>query len=269
MRPGVVRREVRDAARPTASSRCTPQDLAGGDAAHNAARLRACSTGDDRGPHRDALVLSAALALEVAGRGRRRAREAVRAAATPSTAAMRARLLERLAAFGRRSLTLSAVTNRCTMSCSPTWPLAAAQRVEAARERVPEAALRAAALGTPPPPPLKLAPHGFDLIAELKLRSPVGRRPVGERRSIRCARLAAYARGRRRRLLDPHRAEPLRRRPRAPARSRRETLQPLRRAGDAQGLPGRSVPGARGAGRGRRRRAADRAHAAARPSWSR
>ena len=34
---------------------------------------------------------------------------------------------------------------------------------------------------------LKLAPHGFDLIAELKLRSPVGRRPVGDARSIRCS----------------------------------------------------------------------------------
>jgi indole-3-glycerol phosphate synthase len=46
------------------------------------------------------------------------------------------------------------------------------RRVEEARERVPDAALRAAALGTPPPPPLKLAQHGFDLIAELKLKSP-------------------------------------------------------------------------------------------------
>ena len=46
------------------------------------------------------------------------------------------------------------------------------QRVAEARERVPDAALRAAILGTPPPPPLRLATHGFDLIAELKLRSP-------------------------------------------------------------------------------------------------
>jgi indole-3-glycerol phosphate synthase len=46
------------------------------------------------------------------------------------------------------------------------------QRVAAARARVPEAALRAAVLGTPPPPPLRLARHGFDIIAEMKLRSP-------------------------------------------------------------------------------------------------
>ena len=46
------------------------------------------------------------------------------------------------------------------------------QRVAAARERVPEAALRAAVLGTPAPPPLRLPRYGFDVIAEMKLRSP-------------------------------------------------------------------------------------------------
>jgi indole-3-glycerol phosphate synthase len=46
------------------------------------------------------------------------------------------------------------------------------RRVAEARERVPEAALRAAILGAPAPPPLRLSPHGFDVIAELKLRSP-------------------------------------------------------------------------------------------------
>jgi indole-3-glycerol phosphate synthase len=45
-------------------------------------------------------------------------------------------------------------------------------RVAEARERVPEAALRAAALAAPAPPRLKLEHEGFDLIAELKLRSP-------------------------------------------------------------------------------------------------
>ena len=46
------------------------------------------------------------------------------------------------------------------------------RRVAEARERVPEAALRAAALGAAAPPGLKLGREGFDLIAELKLRSP-------------------------------------------------------------------------------------------------
>jgi len=46
------------------------------------------------------------------------------------------------------------------------------RRVAEARERVPEAALRAGVLGMPTPPRLKLEREGFDLIAELKLRSP-------------------------------------------------------------------------------------------------
>ncbi len=47
--------------------RCTPEDLAGGDAAHNAARLRAVFTGRETGPHLDALLLGTALALELTG----------------------------------------------------------------------------------------------------------------------------------------------------------------------------------------------------------
>jgi len=68
------------------------------------------------------------------------------------------------------------------------------QRFEEARERVPEAALLAAALGTPTPPPLKLERHGFDIIAELKLRSPsVGDLSAGTIDPVR--RLEAYAEG--------------------------------------------------------------------------
>jgi indole-3-glycerol phosphate synthase len=46
------------------------------------------------------------------------------------------------------------------------------RRVAEAQERVPEAALRASILGTPQPVPLRLERDGFDIIAELKLRSP-------------------------------------------------------------------------------------------------
>jgi indole-3-glycerol phosphate synthase len=46
------------------------------------------------------------------------------------------------------------------------------RRVAEARERVPEAALRAAALAVEAPPRLRLGHEGFGLIAELKLRSP-------------------------------------------------------------------------------------------------
>ena len=68
------------------------------------------------------------------------------------------------------------------------------RRVAAARERVPEAALRAAVLGTPAPPPLRLARHGFDLIAELKLRSPsLGDLSAATLDPVR--RLEAYAEG--------------------------------------------------------------------------
>ena len=46
---------------------CAARDLAGGDAQHNARALRDVLTGEDRGAHRDCLLLGAALALEVSG----------------------------------------------------------------------------------------------------------------------------------------------------------------------------------------------------------
>jgi len=45
-------------------------------------------------------------------------------------------------------------------------------RVAAARNTEPPAALARRASATPPPPPLRLSPAGFDVIAEIKLRSP-------------------------------------------------------------------------------------------------
>ncbi|NGP52853.1 anthranilate phosphoribosyltransferase [Thioalkalivibrio sp. XN8] len=48
--------------------RCGVADLLGGDADENAARLRAALQGEERGAHLDALLLSAALALELTGR---------------------------------------------------------------------------------------------------------------------------------------------------------------------------------------------------------
>jgi anthranilate phosphoribosyltransferase len=47
--------------------RCKPEDLSGGDAAHNAAALRQVFSGEDTGPHRDALLMSTSLVLEVQG----------------------------------------------------------------------------------------------------------------------------------------------------------------------------------------------------------
>jgi anthranilate phosphoribosyltransferase len=47
--------------------RCKPEELAGGDAEHNANELRRVFGGDDRGPHRDALLMGTSLVLEVLG----------------------------------------------------------------------------------------------------------------------------------------------------------------------------------------------------------
>ncbi len=48
-------------------SRCSPDDLAGGDAAHNAAELVRVFEGEDRGAHRDSLLMGTSLVLEVQG----------------------------------------------------------------------------------------------------------------------------------------------------------------------------------------------------------
>jgi len=47
--------------------RCAPEDLAGGDAEHNAGELIRVFTGDDTGAHRDALLMGTSLVLEVQG----------------------------------------------------------------------------------------------------------------------------------------------------------------------------------------------------------
>jgi anthranilate phosphoribosyltransferase len=67
--PGHVSEQVRDPA-DFGLARCRNEDLAGGDARHNAAALRAAFNGEDRGAHRDCLLLGAALALQVAGQAR-------------------------------------------------------------------------------------------------------------------------------------------------------------------------------------------------------
>ena len=98
VRPGIVergRREPVDLGLP----RCAPESLLGGDAWTNARALRAALTGEP-GPHADALVLGAALALEVTGAapGPGKAVARARRAIVDGSAA---RTLDRLAAFGR------------------------------------------------------------------------------------------------------------------------------------------------------------------------
>ena len=66
VRPGAVDSGWRD---PSAMglAECREEDLRGGEAEENAARLRSALAGEDNRAHRDALVLGAALALEVTG----------------------------------------------------------------------------------------------------------------------------------------------------------------------------------------------------------
>jgi len=99
VRPGRVARGERDPAA-WGLARCRPEDLAGSDAAGNATRLQAALAGEP-GAHRDALVLGAALGLEVTGRAPtpRAARDIAEAALDGGAAS---RLIDRLAAFGRR-----------------------------------------------------------------------------------------------------------------------------------------------------------------------
>jgi anthranilate phosphoribosyltransferase len=66
VRPGHAAMTVREPA-DYGFARCTPADLAGGDAQHNARALRAVLSGEERGAHRDCLLLGTALALELAG----------------------------------------------------------------------------------------------------------------------------------------------------------------------------------------------------------
>jgi anthranilate phosphoribosyltransferase len=47
--------------------RCSPEDLAGGDAANNARELMRVFGGEDKGAHRDALAMGTSLVLEVQG----------------------------------------------------------------------------------------------------------------------------------------------------------------------------------------------------------
>jgi len=99
VRAGKVGVEMRSAA-DYGLADCASSGLAGGDAAHNARALRAVLTGEDSGPHRDCLLLGAALALEVAGAARSR-REALEQAKQAIDGGAAARVLEAVVAFCR------------------------------------------------------------------------------------------------------------------------------------------------------------------------
>jgi len=99
VRPGRVERSVRDP-RDAGIERCAHDDLRGADAATNAARLKAALAGSDTPGHREALVLGAALALEVTGLAAN-APSAVARAREGLASGAAIRLVEGLAAFGK------------------------------------------------------------------------------------------------------------------------------------------------------------------------
>jgi anthranilate phosphoribosyltransferase len=94
VRPGRVEVSVRDPS-DYGLPVCGVADLAGGDATCNARALKAVLHGEDRGPHRDCLLLGTALALEVAGEVREPREGIARAAAAIDDGVAR-RLLEAL-----------------------------------------------------------------------------------------------------------------------------------------------------------------------------
>jgi anthranilate phosphoribosyltransferase len=98
VRPGRVEVQVRLPA-DYGFAACTATSLAGGDAQHNARALESVLRGEDRGPHRDCLLLGTALALEVVGQARS-PREGLERAAGAIDSGAAARVLEALAQHG-------------------------------------------------------------------------------------------------------------------------------------------------------------------------
>jgi anthranilate phosphoribosyltransferase len=98
VRPGKISRRTRDASE-FGLPNCKAEDLKGGDAAYNAEHLRAVLEGRDHGPHRHALIMGAALALEVAGIVSSAKAGADRAAAAIDSGAAKA-TLAKIAKFG-------------------------------------------------------------------------------------------------------------------------------------------------------------------------
>ena len=99
--PGLVERYDRDPI-DYGFARCKAEDLAGGDAAQNAARLRAVLAGEEQGPHRDAVILGTALALEVCGECPELEDGMIRATAALDSG-LAAGILPALARFGARA----------------------------------------------------------------------------------------------------------------------------------------------------------------------
>jgi len=99
VRPGKVTHRRRDPAE-FGVPRCAPEELQGGDAVHNAQRLRDVLEGRDHGAHRHAILLNAALVLELTGRAADPL-QAMQQAAQAIDEGRAAAVLKKLAAFGQ------------------------------------------------------------------------------------------------------------------------------------------------------------------------
>jgi len=124
---------------------CTVSDLAGGDAAHNARALEAVLYGEDRGAHRDCLLLVLRWRSSLPARRARPAR-ASHAQPPPSTPAPRA-ACSRPSEHGGR--TRSTTRERRILD---EMADASRERVRAAKQSRSEAALEAEARQSPAPP---------------------------------------------------------------------------------------------------------------------
>lgn len=96
--PGKVVRHTRSAEE-FLLPRCSVDDLKGGDAAYNAEHLRAVLEGREQGAHRNALILQAALVLELLGKAAS-AQDAAHMAQDAIESGAGRQLLEKLTAFG-------------------------------------------------------------------------------------------------------------------------------------------------------------------------
>ena len=94
VRPGHVEETVRTP-KDYGFKKCAPEDLAGGDANHNANELKRVFTGEDKGAHRDALLMGASLVLEVQGTASN-AKQGVEIAAAALDDGNAAALIERM-----------------------------------------------------------------------------------------------------------------------------------------------------------------------------
>lgn len=95
VRPGMVT-QTRRTPELYGMTRCAATDLAGGDASHNARELVRVFAGEDRGAHRDALLMGTSLVLEVLGRAED-AKEGVAMASSAIDSGAAQAFLQRLA----------------------------------------------------------------------------------------------------------------------------------------------------------------------------